>query len=282
MDAAQPTAPVERLPDRHFASVVTFIEREVGIRLPETKRTMVEGRLRRRVRALGLASLAEYGRHLFDGDGDGAELTHLIDCVTTNKTDFFREPSHFDFLRSQAVPELLARSRLPKLKLWSAACSIGAEAYTLAMVLDDMGGDRSFQYTILGTDISTEVLSQARRAVYTADMMAPVPAALRQRYVMVPRDATQTRVRIVPELRRRTVFRRLNLMDESYGVDTDVDVILCRNVLIYFDKATQAKVIGRLARHLRPGGYLVLGHSESMAGATERGLRQIHPTVFQT
>lgn len=273
----------ERLADRDFAAVVEFIEREVGIRLPPTKRTMVEGRLRKRVRALGLPNLAEYGRHVFASDESEAELTHLIDCVTTNKTDFFREPAHFDFLRGEALPKLLARTKAgqPRLKLWSAACSVGAEAYTIAMVLDDAGGSRSFQYTILGTDISTEVLAQAREGIYPVEMIEPVPAAMRQRYVMVPRDPDGRRVRIVPELRRRTVFRRLNLMERSYPVDDDVDVIMCRNVLIYFDKPTQAKVIERLAGHLRPGGYLILGHSESMAGASALRLRQIHPTVFQ-
>ena len=274
----------EHLADRHFRSIADLIQGRVGIQLPAAKRTMVEGRLRRRVRALELDGLEAYGRLLFDEGHLDAEFTHLIDCVTTNKTDFFREPAHFAFLRDEAVPQLAARAgRAPlRLKVWSAAASNGAEAYTLAMVLDDMarrGSDLAF--SILGTDISTEVLAAARSGIYPDEMLEAVPDAFRRRYVMEARDRSRRQGRIVPELRRQVRFARLNLMDERYAFDRDVDVIFCRNVLIYFDKPTQRTVIERLARHLRPGGYLVLGHSESMAGAGAAGLVQVRSTVFQ-
>jgi chemotaxis methyl-accepting protein methylase len=274
----------ERLSDRHFRSIADLVEGQVGIQLPAAKRTMVEGRLRKRVRALGFADLDSYARHLFDEGGLDREFTHLVDCVTTNKTDFFREPAHFDFLVREAVPELLRErgSHAPRLKIWSAACSIGAEAYTAAMVLHDAARTGRFDFVILGTDISTEVLAEARRAIYPAEMIAPVPPAMRQRYVMTPRDPRQARARIVPELRRLVTFQQLNLMDASYPIDRDVDLIFCRNVLIYFDKPTQKAVLQRLAGHLRPGGYLILGHSESMAGGGGGfGLNQVLPTVFQ-
>lgn len=274
----------ERLADRHFHAIAELIQSRVGLQLPAAKRTMVEGRLRRRVRALDLDGLAAYGRLLFDEGHLDAEFTHLIDCVTTNKTDFFREPAHFAFLRDEAVPQLAARAgRAPlRLKVWSAAASNGAEAYTLAMVLDDMvrhGSDLAF--SILGTDISTEVLAEARSGIYPEEMLAAVPDALRRRYVMKACEPARRQGRIVPELRRRVRFTRLNLMDERYAFDRDVDVIFCRNVLIYFDKPTQRAVIARLARHLRPGGYLVLGHAESMAGAGAVGLVQVRSTIFQ-
>ena len=128
----------ERLSDRQYQSIAALVQRRVGIQLPPAKRTMVEGRLRKRVRALGLASLDDYGRHLFEGDNLSGELPDLIDCITTNKTDFFREPAHFDFLRDRAMPALLAGRCREPLKIWSAACSIGAEAYTIAMVLAEM------------------------------------------------------------------------------------------------------------------------------------------------
>ena len=177
------------------------------------------------------------------------------------------------------MPDLLdlrSAERRPLLKIWSAASSTGAEAYTLAMVLADLAGERKdFGFSILGTDISTNVLEQATRAVYPAELVAPVPAMMQSR-----RPDARRQVRIVPELRRLVRFQRLNLMDSTYPFDRDVDVILLRNVLIYFDKSDQEQVIQRLVSHLRPGGYLLLGHSESMIG-TAVTMRPIAPAVFQ-
>ncbi len=274
----------DHLADKHFSAIAKVIETRVGIKLPQTKRTMVEGRLRKRVRALRLAGLQAYGVHLFDRGGLDDELIHLIDCVTTNKTDFFREPSHFEFLRDVAVPQLTQRhgGRPPQLKIWSAASSTGAEAYTAAMVLQDLvAAGKVARFSILGTDISTEVLKEARSAIYPRAFVAPVPSLMQQRYLMQSRDPNEGTVRVTPDLRRNVHFERLNLMDEAYPFDRDVDVILCRNVLIYFDKPTQQAVLSRLASHLRPGGYLMLGHSESMAGNGIPQLRSVVPTVYQ-
>lgn len=275
-----------QLSDRHFRSIVQLIETRVGIQLPGTKRTMVEGRLRKRVRALGMRDLDAYASHVFEKNGLDAEFDHLVDCVTTNKTDFFREAAHFTFMRDVAVPQLLRQRRASpvKLKIWSAASSTGAEAYTAAMVLDGMRrepGTGGFMFSVLGTDICTDVLEQARRAIYPRAMLTPVPRDLADRYLLWPRDASRDEVRIAPELRRTVQFMHLNLMDETYDVDRDVDLIFCRNVLIYFDKPTQKAVVGKLRSHLRPGGYLLLGHSESMAGGDGLGMRQILPTIYQ-
>ncbi|TNC05791.1 chemotaxis protein CheR [Methylobacterium terricola] len=276
----------QQLSERHFRSIAEVIETRVGIQLPSTKRTMVEGRLRKRVRALRLDSLEAYARHLFDEGRLSEEFVHLVDCVTTNKTDFFREPAHFDLLRETLVPRLCAlpahRGERPLLKIWSAAASTGAEAYTLAMVLQDMiGAGCRFEYAILGTDVSTEVLRVAAAGIYAEEMLAEVPAPLRRRYVMAARDPARQIGRIVPELRRRVRFSHLNLMEERYPIDRDVDVVFCRNVLIYFDRPTQRAVLGRLAGHLRPGGYLAVGHSESMSVAGVPGLTQVTSTVFR-
>ena len=273
---------MSQLKDRHFQSVADLIQAQIGIQIPETKRTMVEGRLRRRMRALDLDSLKAYGAHLFEDGHLAEEFVHIIDCITTNKTDFFREPAHFEHLRDDLVP-LLCRQRggSPHLKIWSAAASTGAEAYTLAMILQDMiAAGNGFGYAILGTDISTEVLRIAAEAIYPEEVLAQVPPAIRRRYVMTARDPSRKLGRIVPELRSRVRFQRLNLMDASYPVDQDVDIIFCRNVLIYFDKDTQKAVLGRLAQHLQPGGFLIVGHSESMAGAGVPGLEQVSSTVF--
>lgn len=275
----------DHLSTADFQRISSLIGEQVGIRLPPTKQLMVEGRLRKRVRALDLASLRAYGDHLFRQDGMDSELPYLINAVTTNKTDFFREPEHFDLMENMLVPDLLdrrSRERDPLLKVWSAASSTGAEAYTIAMVLADMATRRrSFRHAILGTDVSTEVLAQGRLAVYPAEMIAPVPQGMQSRYLMFARrPGPRPDVRIVPELRRHVQFRRLNLMDDSYAIDRDVDIIFLRNVLIYFEKNDQAAVISRLITHLRPGGYLLLGHSESMVG-TSITMRQVAPAVFQ-
>lgn len=274
----------DRLTDRHFSAIANEVERRAGIKLPSGKRTMVEGRLRKRVKALGLGGLIEYGIHLFDRGGLAEEIGEIIDCLTTNKTDFFREPAHFEFIRKVAVPEIARHQKAlrPSIKVWSAAASTGAEAYTAAMVLQDLVEEGSImRYAILGTDISTEVLREADAAIYPTDFVEPVPKEMRRRYLLQPKDQSQGIVRIVPELRARVDFRQLNLMDASYPFDRDVDVIFCRNVLIYFEKPVQKAVVTRLASHLRPGGFLILGHAESMAGGDVPTLSQYRPTIFQ-
>jgi chemotaxis protein methyltransferase CheR len=288
--AARKPAPADADLDDHlsavdFGRIAHLISTEVGIKLPPAKRLMVEGRLRKRVRTLGHASFDDYCDYLFGKEGLAEERPYLINAVTTNKTDFFREPEHFTLLEHKLVPDLLAardKERMPLLKIWSAASSTGAEAYTLAMVLNDLAANRrDFRFAILGTDVSTAVLAQGRRAVYPAEMIAPVPPEKQSRYVMhARRPGLRPEVRMAPEIRRVVRFAHLNLMQERYPFDRDVDVIFLRNVLIYFEKRDQELVIGRLIEHLRPGGYLVLGHSESMVG-TSISMRQVAPAVFQ-
>lgn len=267
---ADPQDRLDLLGRSDFARVAAFIEGTTGIKVPPGKKTMVEGRLRRRARALGLANLADYCRVVFEEGGFDAESVHLIDAVTTNKTDFFREPSHFTYLTTHCLPEALAEGggQDRPYKVWSAACSIGAEPYTLAMVLADFaaGVPGDWRFSILASDISTAVLTKAARAVFPEEMIEPVPMEVRKRYLLRSRDKAKKLVRIGPELRRTVSFLHLNLMDERYPADRDFDAIFCRNLLIYFDKPTQDAVVGRLCRHLRPGGYLFLGHAESLAG----------------
>ncbi len=268
--------------EKHFVTLARLVETHTGIRLPLNKRVMLEGRLRRRVRALGLANLAEYGNAIFEGGRLEEEFDHVVDCATTNKTDFFREPEHFVFLREQAIPVALQqRSGRDALKFWSAAASNGAEAYTIAMVAAEILGLDRRAFSVLGTDISHGVIAEARRAIYPTSFVDPVPRALRDRYLMAALDARRDEVRVVPELRRLVRFERMNLMDAQYRVDNDFDVIFCRNVLIYFTKATQDAVIRRLIARLQTGGHLMLGHSESLAGNNQSALRQVAPTIFR-
>ncbi len=270
----------DQLNPKNFKRLAELIHGYSGIKMPTNKRTMLEGRLRRRMRATQIATLNDYCRYLFEDDGLESEIVHLIDAVTTNKTEFFREPAHFQFLQSRALPAI-ARAGRRTIKAWSAACSTGAEPYTLAMVLEEnrRSGKRQ-DYSILCTDLCTQVLAQAVAGMFPEAMIEPVEMELRRRYVMRARDATRGLVRMAPELRAQLSFARLNLMDEAYPVESDMDLIFCRNILIYFDKPTQSKVLRRLCDHLRPGGYLFLGHSESIVGI-DLPVDQIANTVFQ-
>jgi chemotaxis protein methyltransferase CheR len=240
--------------------------------------------LRRRVRAVGVQSLTGYCQYLFEQNGLEGEAIHLIDAVTTNKTDFFREPDHFRFLVDQAIPELLSaqrgNSRAP-IKVWSAASSIGAEPYTLAMVLAEVAAaNPNFRSLIFASDICTEVLETAVLGIYPESMIAPVPMELRKRYLMRAKAGARDRVRIVPQLRAAITFGRINLMESPYAADSDMHIIFLRNILIYFDKPTQCKVLEQLCNHLRPGGFLFLGHSETLTGYG-LPLQPVATTVFR-
>ena len=267
---------------RDYERLGRFIQGYSGIKMPPNKVTMLEGRLRRRLRATGYSSFADYCRYLFDEDGLEQEAVHLIDAVTTNKTEFFREPDHFRLLQQQILPDLMAKKRgTTPLKFWSAAASTGAEAYTLAMILTEARETWSqLRTSILATDICTEVLESAVLGIYPENMAVQIPAEFRRRYVMQAKDRRSGTVRLVPELRSQVQFARLNLMDDSYPVEKEQDVIFCRNILIYFDKETQLAVLTRLCDHLRLGGYLFMGHSETLAGFN-LPLKLVGPTVFQ-
>ncbi|MUO81467.1 chemotaxis protein CheR [Agrobacterium vitis] len=269
-----------RISPKNFRRLSNYIFEYSGIKMPETKTTMLEGRLRRRLRATGFTDFDSYCHYIFEEDGLATESVHLIDAVTTNKTDFFREPNHFDYLTQKALPDLEARG-VRRVRIWSSACSIGAEPYTIAMVMAEYLERRSgMDYHILATDLSTDVLQKARRGVYPAEMLEPVPRTMAARYVMHARDKQRNEVRIAPALRTHVGFARLNLMDDSYQVGEPMDIIFCRNVLIYFDKKTQFNVLQRLCNCLGKGGYMFIGHSESITGL-DLPLKQLANTVFR-
>lgn len=262
-----------------------LIYRETGIKMPQNKDHLIASRLRKRQIALGLNSLDSYLAHLFDGGALDAEWPEILDLVTTNKTDFFREPAHYDVLAHTAIPEAFARksgTEPVQFRLWSAAASIGAEAYSAAMVLAEAAREnRLLDWMILGTDLSGGALAKARNAIYPAEELAPVPPELRQRYAMRGRPGARSReMRIVPELRRRTRFEQLNLIEPPYPVAFNLDVIMLRNVLIYFDHDRQTKVVNNVVDHLRPGGHFYVGHAESMIVNDPR-LEQLAPATFR-
>jgi len=266
-----------------FSRLASFITGELGIKMPESKLTMVQSRLLRRVRELGLNSVQEYGDYFF-ASSSAAEREQFINAITTNKTDFFREPAHFDYLTRTALPTLAPRQdgfRPWHLKAWSAGCSSGEEPYTLAMVLSEYGREhRGFEFSILGTDISTRVLEAAHSGIYREALIAPVPPELRRRYLLRSRDREEPTVRIVPDLRRAVSFQRVNFMDEDYRIKEAFQVIFFRNVMIYFDRSTQERVLARICRNLAPGGYLFMGHSESLA-MLDVPVKSVHPAVFR-
>jgi chemotaxis protein methyltransferase CheR len=258
-----------RLSDEDFRRLSEIISSEYGIKMPDTKKIMLEARLRKRLKALEIESYTEYCQYLFSRKGLENELFHMIDVVTTNKTDFFRERVHFDYLVTNAVPELLVRFRTmgaKKLTLWSAGCSTGEEPYTIAMVLNDISAyQRNFQFEVFATDISTKVLQKAARGIYDEERVSAIPMKVRKKYFMRSKDKEKRLVRIVPELREAVRFKRLNFMDEDYGFSEMLDIIFCRNVFIYFSRSTQERLLRRFYDHLTPGGYLFMGHCETLS-----------------
>jgi len=251
-----------------FAFFSSLIQSRCGIKMPDVKKTMLESRLRKRLRHLGLRNFREYLEYIESPTGKTSELVSMIDVVTTNKTDFFREAAHFDYLYSNSVPALVNKigaGRNRDLRIWSAGCSSGEEPYTLAMVLSDYSrNEEKIEFNILGTDISTQVLEKAKRAVYAEEKVEPVPTVMKKRYLLRSRDRNSKLVRIVPALRKLVEYGRLNFLDDNYGINQKFDVIFCRNVLIYFERENQRDILLKLLKHLVPGGYLFTGHSETL------------------
>lgn len=275
----------DRISDRDFRRLADLIGSHCGNVVSEGKRVMLETRLGKRVRALGLESLDAYCAYVHTSQGRN-EWPNLIDVITTHKTDFFREPAHFDFLVSSALPELSQTSgagiRRPLL-VWSAACSTGEEPYTLALVLsryaEQIAPDH-YDFRIEASDISGAVLETARRAIYSEQATRIIPERLRRKYILRSKDRSRKLVRIAPEIRARVEFRQRNLMDSRYDFRNPLDVVLCRNVMIYFDRATQQTILSRISRSLGPGGYLLMGHSESLNGL-DLPLIPVAPTVYR-
>lgn len=259
--------PSVALSAQSFRRFADLIASELGIKMTENKIPLLQSRLQRRLRVLGLSSVDEYQRLLFDPQRGDAELTDFLNAVTTNKTDFLRERDHFEHLVRTVVPAVLPEAaQRGGLAVWCAGCSTGEEPYTIAMYLAEAARATPFAYSIFATDISTRVLRTARHAVYDEALVHPIPPEWRKRYLLRHRDPERPVVRIVPELRERVRFARLNFMSEDFGLREQFDAVFFRNVMIYFERPTQEQVVARLCRHLRPGGMLYIGHSESLIG----------------
>lgn len=264
---------------RELGDMVTA---ELGIRMPAGKMSMLRSRLQRRMRMLEMDSLDEYCDYLLHSPQARAERAEFYNCVTTNKTEFYREARHFEFMESCALPTLdPGRGKAWTAQVWCAGCSSGEEAYTLAMVLSEYAAQRpGFDFSIMATDVSTAVLEEAQRAIYPAIRVAPVDERLRKKYLLRSRRTEDGLVRVAPELRAKATFHHLNFMDPDYGITTQFSLIFFRNVAIYFDRPTQQAVVTKLCDQLQPGGYLFIGHSESLHGM-DLPLAAVGPSVYR-
>jgi len=264
------------LTDRDLGQIVRLVYDRSGITLHEGKRSLVTARLQKRLRAHGHRTFAEYLRHV-ESDAAGDELTELLDAIATNHTYFFREEQHFEMLQQKVVPEWRAAGGAGPFKVWSAACSTGEEPYTIAMTLRDLSPAPEF--TIAASDLSTKALRAAKSAVYKLASVESLPREVLRRHFERGMGEQQGLVRVGAEARRHVSFKNLNLL-EIADLGERYDVVFCRNVMIYFDKSVQQRVVQMLERHIKPGGYLFISHAESLNGVTHR-LRWIAPAVYR-
>jgi chemotaxis protein methyltransferase CheR len=268
---------------REFKTFRELIHRQTGIWLRDGKQAMLAGRLSRRLRHHGMKDFAAYAAYVETVKDGGKELSEIINCVTTNKTSFFREMHHFDFLAKQLVPQLLAGAELGRkrsIRIWSAACSTGEEPYSIAIsILDALKAGQApgsassnlgqslsppggWQVEVVASDIDTVVLATAAEGIYDQESLADVPPAIQTRYFLRGKGDMLGRVRVKKEVAQLVKFQRLNLMDTQWTIEGLFDAIFFRNALIYFNRETQEVFLRKMLRYLKPRGYLILGHSE--------------------
>ncbi|MCP9473283.1 MAG: protein-glutamate O-methyltransferase [Nitrospira sp.] len=248
-----------------------------GITLSDQKESLLVARLMKRLRELGLQTFSQY-YELVAGDQAGEEFARMLDLVSTNKTDFFREPKHFEFLREQILPQL---ERDKRVRIWSSACSTGEEPYTIAITLyEGIRDSRQWDFKILASDLSTRVLEQAMAGVYEAERLKDVPIDLLRRHFLKGKGSNEGLFKVKPHLASIIEFQRINLMNEHFPIQMPLDVIFCRNVMIYFDRPTQERLVNKFHRYLKPGGYLCIGHSESLQWV-RHPFKSVAPTIYR-
>jgi len=274
-----PPGAIPLLTDRDMATIVRVVYEKSGISLHSGKRALVTARLQKLLRRSGLTTFREYLRFL-EADKSGAELTAMLDAIATNHTAFFREPQHFDFLAKIVLPALREKSDIEPIYAWSAACSSGEEPYTIAMTAFEQFGDHARRRMhILASDLSTKALTRAAAGVYKTERVDTIPRHLVLKYFDKQPAAQPGTVRICEAVRRLVEFRQLNLL-EAAPRGRHFDFIFCRNVLIYFDRTVQQRVVAQLEERLAPGGYLFTSHSESLNGL-RHGLTWVAPAVYR-
>jgi chemotaxis protein methyltransferase CheR len=265
-----------------YRVLTSLVYQHSRIRLGPDKQPMLANRLRKRLRALGFASHDEYCA-LLQSERGPEEIEHLVDLISTNHTRFFREPEHFTFLTDRLLPELIPRlaAEGSSLRVWSAAASSGEEPYTLAIVLAEFfRGHVSLEWRVEASDISNGMLKLAQRAVYRLDGGHTLPPELLRRHFLRGVGSQDGTCRVKAQLRERVRFQRINLFQAEYPVPREQHVIFCRNVMIYFDPPSRALLVQKLTRHLAPGGFLIIGHSESLLGISHH-LEPVRQSVFR-
>jgi chemotaxis protein methyltransferase CheR len=270
----------QKLTESEFKRVQDFMLNNLGVKLAPIKIVMVNSRLIKRLRATGIGSFTQYLDFALSAEGkQNGELERMIDELTTHKTEFFRESDHFDFMENKALPDFFNQGR-NHFKIWSAGCSTGEEPYTMSMVLSEFAlKNRGFEFTIHASDISQGVLATAVRAIYNYDSISDLDLQLVKRYFLRNRDYTSNQVRINKNLRDRVHFFIQNLVDEYPFQNDSLDMVFCRNTLIYFDEKSKIDVVNRLIRKVRPGGYFIVGLSETVSQYST-AIKQIQPSVY--
>ena len=267
------------LSDNDFERLARLIEKESGIKMPSHKKVMLQSRLKKRLYQLGMSDFNTYCNYVFDPEKGEHETLFLLNFISTNKTDFFREPIHFDYLEKKILPDLIHRK--DRLKLWSAGCSSGEEVYSLAIIMEEVRKHHpQMDYSIVGTDISGPMLEKAAKAVYKESNISDIPLQLRKQYLLRNKNSDKPLIRIGPQLRKKVKFTYLNLMENNYTVDKNFDIVFFRNVMIYFNKEVQEMVLHRIMNHLSEGGYLFIGHSENILNIN-LPLVNKGPNIFQ-
>lgn len=269
----------EQLSEADFRYIKGLIDEHAGIQITEQKRSMVLGRLAKRVRTLQLPSITAYCDLL--RKAPERELSELISALTTNVTAFFRESHHFSFLAERIIPDLLLRNRSTRrIRIWSAGCSSGEEPYSIAMtVLEALPAGQSWDFKVLATDLDQQIIEIGREGLYRREKLDPIPVQRRRRWFRGGSGLQADRVWVGEELREHVRFVPLNLMGH-WPMKGPFDVIFCRNVIIYFDKSRKERLIGRFANMLPAGGHLFIGHSESLHGLTDQ-FRPIGKTIYR-
>jgi chemotaxis protein methyltransferase CheR len=273
-------SPSEELTDADFQKISKLVYDLCGINLHSGKKELVRARLGKRIRVGGFHSFRQYYQYVLE-DQTGQELVHMLDCLSTNFTSFFREQKHFEYLKTQLLPELTERKRgLRKLRFWSAGCSSGEEPYSIAItLLEDLENPAGWNIKILATDLSSKVLQAASSGIYESARVASIPPQIIRKYFLKGERRWENYVKVRDEVKRIVEFKRLNLMEPFYFSEP-FHCIFCRNVMIYFDKKTQAALVNRFYETLAPGGILFIGHSEGLSGIEHR-LRYLTPAVYR-
>lgn len=274
------------LSEKEFAQFRELIYKVAGISLSENKKHLVQSRLQKRLRHHSLTRYQDYYNLVATQEVNSPEMIELVNCITTNKTDFFREPHHFEFVTKTLLPEVerrTARGEPKRLRIWHAGCSTGEEPYTLAITLAEaLGREHEWDVRQLASDIDTQVLSHAEHGVYERERVETIPAPLISKYFLGGKGEKSGFVKVKPELQRQITFRRINLLEDNWPIRHGAlfDVVFCRNVVIYFDKPTRKRLFARYASVLRPGGYMFIGHSESLIGISD-AFESLGKTIYR-